>query len=263
MRLHFTTIVLNGMPWITLHYQQMVRLPFDWEWHISDGVCHPGHCTHCQILPPGQSTDGTLEYLRMLSRHDSRVKVWAKPVWKGKIEAYNASLPVREQVLLWQIDADELYTAQQFATVRNMFIAEQEKPLDQRRNACRFFCDYFFGPDIRIITRGGFGNCSYEWNRVWLIEPGMKFSQHEPPRITGLTERWIEREETEAVGCVFVHMAYATRSQLELKAAYYDHKYRDAVANWEALQRNTVWPTELHQFCKWVEPGVMVDKIPL
>lgn len=263
MRIHFCSIVLNGMPWIALHYQQMVRLPFAWEWHVSDGVCHPAHCTHCQTLPPSQSTDGTLEYLRMLASHDRRVRVYAKPAWKGKIESYNASLPVKEQVLLWQIDSDELFDTRQICIVRNLFLAEQAKPVDQRRNAARFFCDYYFGPDIRIISRGGFGNNSYEWNRVWLIEPGMKFSQHEPPRITGLTERFIEREETEAVGCTFVHMAYATRQQLELKQNYYDHKYANAVADWERLQANTEWPVALHKFIPWVEPGVMADRIPL
>ena len=48
---HFFTVVLNGMPYLRHHVEQMRRLDFDWHWHVVEGATHRD----------GRSVDGTSE----------------------------------------------------------------------------------------------------------------------------------------------------------------------------------------------------------
>lgn len=264
MKILFLTIVLDGLPWIANHYPMMRSLPFEWEWHVVEGVAENRHCTSwVKKISPRISQDGTTQYLNSL-KFDPRVHVYQKPIWNGKIEMVNAPLmDLKEPVLLWQIDSDEIWKAIQIDRCRMMFIKHQEK------NSAFFWCRYFVGPDKVITTRNGFGNHpAYEWQRVWKIKPGMMFKTHEPPEIGGLNLNPFTHDETEVRGLVFDHMAYVTRQQVEFKEKYYAGEnnpnaknYSGLTNRWEKFQRETIWPRKLKEVMPWAEQNCMVDNV--
>lgn len=252
MKIVFLTIVLDGMPWITCHLPTLNRLRVQWEWHIVEGVAAPTHCTTwCKKIEPRLSLDGTREYLDELSSHP-RIHVHRKELWDGKIEMVNAPLAsIHESCLLWQLDSDELWTPGQIETVHQLFRQHPEK------NCAFFTCRYFVGQNIAVTGRGVYGNRDGEWLRVFRFEPGMEFEKHEPPRIKGLKRVPFEPKDTERMGLIFDHYAYATKAQAEFKEKYYG--YTDAVAHWERLQRNEVWPAALKDFFPWVKDNTTVS----
>lgn len=260
MKIHFLTIVLDGMPFISFHYPMMRSLPFQWEWHVVEGVAENKHCTSwCKAIPPRLSQDGTTQYLESI-KFDPRVHVYQRPSWNGKIEMVNTPLKtIKEPGLLWQIDSDEIWTAAQVERMRRMFLQCRDK------TEAHFFCRYFVGPDIITVGKDCYGNyTSYEWNRVWRFEPGMKFDSHEPPKFSALSGKSFSHDETFTAGLVFDHFAYATESAVAFKESYYGREkglYVDAVENWKRLQENTIWPVKLKRFLPWVDDRVEAIRI--
>lgn len=269
MKIFFVTIVKDGMPFIGLHYPMLRQLPFDWTWNVIEGAAAPEACTSwCAPMMPGLSTDGTTELLDSLAGFDKRVRLFRHAWWHGKVAMFNAALEwLHEPCLLWQIDADEIWTCAQIEAVVAMFL--DQKKSGNSRNCARFFCRYFIGSDIAITSRGGYGNNSaYEWHRVWKVEPGVRFKTHEPPCLEKFEEKPFTQEQTEAVGAVFQHYAYATEAQVRFKQAYYGspanklgHLYKDAVGGWRRLQANRAWPADLKTFMPWVGEGVKVERV--
>lgn len=273
MRILFVTIALDAQPFISLIYAELRKLPkeISWEWVVVEGVARPFYCTQwVTSMTPRLSKDGTTEFLKSVSDFDDRVLHVSKIGWKGKIEMVNYPLTLahgsgdyKGEFLLWQMDADELWTAEQIIGVWSMFRTNPQK------NAAFFWCRYFVGPDKIITTRNCFGNQSrYEWLRVWKVKPGMLFKTHEPPVIEGLKLNPFTHSETEARGLVFDHMSWCTRSQVEFKSAYYSgannpnaRHYRGLVDRWDKFQQEKEWPRPLKQLFPWVEPWAMVGKI--
>lgn len=271
MRILFSTIVLDGNPFLPMIYSELRKLPkdIDWTWSIMEGTALPMHCTKwCAKQEPRLSQDGTTQYLWNLAKFDPRVQHISQPGWAGKVVMVNAPLvrlayQATDEVLLWQMDSDEVFTSQQIADCYYMFRRQPEK------NAAYFWCRYFVGPDKVITTRNCFGNnSSYEWLRVWRIKPGMLFKTHEPPVIDGLKLNPFTHEETEARGLVFDHMAYCTRAQVEFKEAYYagpnnPHAaaYKGLTERWEKFQQETEWPRSLHEMFPWAEENCLVDRV--
>lgn len=259
MKIHFLTIVLDGMPWITMHYPIFRQLPFDWEWHVVEGVASNEHCTQwCNSIPPRLSKDGTTEYLDSL-KFDSRVRLYRKHLWNGKLSMVNTPLAgITEPSLLWQVDSDELWRVEQIERMRRMFAQEPDK------NEARFYCRYFVGPDIITTDLSCYGNNSeYEWVRVWRFQPGTKFRSHEPPNLIADPKPFLHAE-TYAAGLVFDHYAYATEATVAFKQEYYGRKsglYKNAVADWKRLQANTKWPVKLRDFLPWVDDKAQVQRI--
>jgi hypothetical protein len=141
---HFFTIVLNGEPFIRHHIGEFLQLPFEWHWHIVEGVADLRHDTAWSVRTGGRvpagfdrmglSVDGTSEYLDALVReHPTRVTVHRRPAgqcWDGKREMVSAPLAHIEEVcLLWQVDADELWTAAQLMAGRQMSSTSRRKLL--------------------------------------------------------------------------------------------------------------------------------------
>ena len=162
------------------------------------------------------SNDGTSEYLDELQReYPDNITVYRKPAgefWEGKLEMVNAPLQnIREQCLLWEIDVDELWTAEQITRCRELFFSRPEK------SAACFYCHFLVGQELVITTRDTYGNnTSYEWLRVWRFEPGMKWRSHEPPQLCRNVEgEWrnlaggdvFTHSETEGQGLIFQHHA--------------------------------------------------------
>lgn len=266
MKIHFLTIALDAMPWITFHYPEFLKLSkhIDWEWSIVEGVAGAVKDTAwCAGIPSRFSCDGTHQYLASIA-FDQRIHLYQRPYWFGKVEMVNEPLKsMRGDFLLWQIDSDEIWTSGQILRVQQMFLKHQEK------NCAYFWCEYFVGPDLRIKTRNTYGNHStYEWLRVWKTCEGARFLTHEPPKLCGFVERQFTHVDTEKECLVFKHMAYATEKQVAFKEAYYSghsnpmgHLYRGAVSNWRRLQAHRAFPAKLDDFLPWVGEGAVVERI--
>jgi glycosyltransferase involved in cell wall biosynthesis len=284
--IHFFTIVLNGEPFIRYHEHVLSRLPVPWHWHIVEGVASLVHDTSWSVasgghIPAsihdrGRSNDGTAEYLDGLAaRVPDRVTLYRKPLdefWDGKREMCNAPLSnIMEECLLWQIDADELWTAEQISAVHREFVK------DPSRTAALFWCDYFVGPEKMISTRYNYAeNPAQEWRRTWRFKPGDRWLTHEPPtlsrRCNWVSRQWrkLERrspfrrrkekafrhDETEAVGAVFQHFAYATEAQVNFKESYYG--YTGALEKWRVLQSHR-GSGFLRDYFPWVTDECLVD----
>ena len=107
--IHFFTIVLNGQPIHSPSHRNLVKkLPFDWHWHIIEGVADLKHDTSwCSqnggrvghsLHQCGLSNDGISEYLdRLAIEHSDQITLYRKSegaFWDGKLEMVNAPLVV-------------------------------------------------------------------------------------------------------------------------------------------------------------------------
>jgi hypothetical protein len=278
LKIHFFTIVLNGMPFIEKHVETFSQISSDWHWHIIEGVAALKNDTAWSVANGGRiegsfhkdglSIDGTTEYLDILKeKYPNQISIYRKSsgaFWDGKIEMVNAPLPsITEQCLLWEIDVDEFWTAQQIDTTHQLFTNNPKK------FSAFYWCNYFVGQNIVISTRNGYANNpSFEWERTWRYLPHFRWASHEPPvlvektysgQIQAVRNRGVfTHEETESVGLVFRHFAYVYESQLQFKETYYG--YRGAVVNWKRLQKNLLFPIKLSNFFDWVADETLVDK---
>ncbi len=274
---HFFTIVLNGLPFIRYHADVFDALPCRWHWHIIEGVADLKHDTAWSLKngaritdslhDQGLSNDGTSRYLdELVASRPDRITVYRPSprgrFWDGKLEMVNAPLSnIREECLLWQVDADEFWTSGQIAAVRALFLDRPD------RHAALFWCNYFVGPELIVSTRHTYGNNSNEWMRVWRFGPGYFWAAHEPPRLAErlpngqarlVSDRGtFTQEETEDAGLVFQHFAYAVRPQLQFKEMYYG--YQGAAEQWERLQAQSRWPVRLSEYFPWVSDSSLVD----
>jgi glycosyltransferase involved in cell wall biosynthesis len=275
---HFFTIVLNGEPFIRYHLEVFKQLPFKWHWHIVEGVADLKHDTAWslklggriteELHQEGHSKDGTSAYLDEIARqYPQNVTVYRKPkgiFWNGKREMVNEPLfNIHEECLLWQVDADELWTVEQIYTAQQMFVDNPDK------TAAFYWCWYFVGENLVISTRNCYAqNPQQEWLRTWRYKPGSVWVAHEPPRLAEPLPngQWRDiasvnpftHDETENLGLVFQHFAYVTSEQLQFKEQYYG--YKDAVSQWQKLQAQTQFPVLLRQYFPWVGDGTQVDR---
>jgi hypothetical protein len=278
LKIHFFTIVLNGMPFIKEHIEVFLKIAPDWHWHIIEGVAELKNDTAWSLANGGRiensfhnngfSNDGTTEYLDSLKQQfPNQISIYRKPhgeFWNGKIEMVNAPLPsISEECLLWEIDVDEFWSASQINLAHQLFSNNPKK------FAAFYWCNYFVGPDILISTRNGYANNpSFEWERTWRFLPHFRWAAHEPPTLVEKTyggyikairtRGAFSHEETERAGLVFRHYAYVFESQLQFKEVYYG--YHGAVADWRRLQSNLLFPIKLSLYFDWVADETMVDK---
>lgn len=276
---HFFTIVLNGEPFIRYHLDVFRALPFPWHWHVVEGVASLAHDTGWSLAAGGHvdaamhrnglSVDGTTRYLDEIAAAESgRVTVYRKPnreFWDGKREMISRPLSsIAEESLLWEVDADELWTAEQIASLHRLFLDEPE------RTAAYYWCHFVPAPGAVVATRYNYSqNPAYEWLRTWRYRPGDRWEAHEPPILRRRTRfgyvdvakiRPFLHAETEAAGAVFQHFAYATEPQLRFKETYYG--YRGALAGWSKLREAvdaSHGPVRLGDYLPWVEDETLVD----
>ena len=277
--IHFFTIVLNGEPFIRHHLDVFKQLPFRWHWHIIEGVADLKHDTGWSLQFGGEitdelhrngvSNDGTTEYLNELAKQfPDHITIYRKPVgtfWDGKLEMVNAPLTnIPEECLLWQVDSDELWSADQIQRAHALFGNNPDK------TSAFYLCTFFVGPELIITTRNTYGNhTDYEWLRTWRYKPGDRWATHEPPRLCrrDKTGQWIDlatinpllHRDTEAQNLIFNHYAYVTEQQLRFKEIYYG--YTNAVASWNSLQSVTAFPVRLKDYFPWVKDGALADRL--
>lgn len=277
MPINFLTIVLNGQPFIRYHIEVFKQLPFKWHWHIVEGVAEQKHDSAWMLKFGGQITDelhdngrskdGTTEYLDELAQlYPENVTIYRKGAgvfWDGKLEMVNAPLEmINEECLLWQVDVDELWTVEQICTVRQMFADYPEK------TAAYYWSWFFVGEKLAVSTRNCYSqHPQQEWLRTWRYKPGARWKRHSPPTLVEpladgevrdiATVNPFLHEETERLGLVFQHFAYATPEQLQFKQRYYG--YKNAVAEWISLQAATSFPVRLGNYFSWVSDGTMIN----
>lgn len=249
--LNIVTLAYAAMPWITHHYEQWSRLSIPWHWTIAYGRALPVRDTGWCKEPPVVD-DGTLGYLMALAAKDGRVTALAAKEWQGKTAMCNACLgSFADDGLVLQVDADELWTAEQVEAMAAMM---ERTP---QADSALFRCRYFVGPDRYTTTPDAYGNYTkYEWARLWRWTRRQLFIMHEPPRLEG-SRYFLPHAATEAAGLVFDHMAYATREQVAFKEKYYG--YAGAVAAWEKLQQAEL-PCRLADYLPWVKDGAIVRR---
>jgi hypothetical protein len=242
MKIMFITPLFNGLPFLTFHYPQFIKLKLPWEWHIVEGTAMAEH----GHLGVENSTDGSFEYVRSL-RHDKRVVFTRHVALKDMTDAMNVPMVhVTEETLLFKLDHDEVWTTAQIETIHALFQSRPEK------NHALFWCRYYIGPDIVVTTRNTWGNSSGEWPRAWRVKPGDRWASEVPPRIDGQRINAFSQDETEAHGLVMEEQATA-------KEARYFQK--GTLDGWRRLQANTQWPCRLKDFFPWVQPETMADKL--
>lgn len=277
--IHFFTIVLNGQPFIRHHIEVFKQLPFNWRWHIIEGVAALKHDTAWsvqnggyiseQLHKNGLSNDGTTEYIDEIAKQfPSNITVYRKAngaFWDGKLEMVNAPLAnINEECLLWQVDSDELWTAEQICASRDMFIAKPD------RTAAYYLDNFFVGENLVTTTINTYGNnTSYEWLRTWRFNTRLRWTAHEPPRLCMpaqggnlvdiATIKPFKHHETMAKNLIFQHYAYATEKQLAFKEIYYG--YKNAVEQWRHLQQQKDFPVFLRDYFTWVKDGAQVNTI--
>jgi FkbM family methyltransferase len=275
--IHFFTIVLNGEPFIRFHIEVFRQLSFPWHWHIIEGVAELKHDTGWSVVNGGRiadqlhrngiSNDGTSQYLDNLAKEfPENITIYRKPdgqFWDGKLEMVNAPLEnINEVCMIWQVDADELWTLEQIMRARELFSLQPQK------TAAFYFCHYFVGEKLVITTRNTYGNnTSYEWIRTWRFSPGCRWTAHEPPRLCRLTadgqlENLAEvdplcHSETAAAGLIFQHFAYTTPEQLYFKETVYG--YKGALHQWKMLLDQREFPVQLSRYFSWVDAATKVD----
>ncbi len=171
---------------------------------------------------------------------------------------------IYEDAVLWEIDADELWTMEQLEEGRRMFLRSPEK------TAAYFWCDFFVGERLMVSTRNCYSqNPAQEWLQAWNFRPGMKWLTHEPPVLAECMPegswrdvakgRIFTHRETEAAGLVFQHFAYVTESQIAFKEHYYG--YTGAVEAWRRLQSAREFPVALRDLFSWVTDHTQVDTV--
>ena len=267
--------MLNGEPFIRYHLGMLRELPFRWHWHVVEGVASLVHDTAWSVAGGGHvdsgahqgglSIDGTTAYLdEIAALEPDRISLYRPSpgeFWAGKRAMVSVPLPnIREECLLWELDADELWTCEQISRMRQLFIEQPE------RTAAFYWCDFFVGPEAVITTRYNYAqNPSVDWQRTWRFRPGDRWDAHEPPTLIrshrgdlGKARPFLQ-DETERVGAVFQHYAYATEEQVRFKETYYG--YAGALAGWRALQHaiGAGGPVRLGDYLPWVPDDTLAD----
>jgi glycosyltransferase involved in cell wall biosynthesis len=273
--IHFFTIILNGQPFIQYHLPVFQQLKCNWHWHIIEGVAALKHDTAWSVASGGRiddalhenglSNDGTTAYLDQIAQQYSKQITLYRPApgsfWDGKREMVNAPLPnLQAEGLLWQVDADELWTIAQIERTRQMFLT------DPAKTAAFFWCNFFVGENLLVSSRHCYSqDPRFEWLRVWRYQPGMVWAKHEPPTLVQADGQDVAKinpflhAETEKEGLVFQHFAYVTPEQLQFKQRYYG--YQNAVQQWQQLQAQPDFPVYLRDYFAWVKDETVVDRV--
>lgn len=270
--IHFFTIVLNGMPFIKYHINLFKTLPYDWHWHIIEGVADLKFDTQWSIALGGKvipslhknglSKDGTTEYLDLLKKwYPDNVSIYRLKkgkFWDGKVEMVNAPIPnLPSECILWEIDVDELWDLRSVCLMMDLFKAFPEKM------AAFIFCHYFVGPKRYVTDLDTWSTMPEDWIRVFRYRKGFHWRRHEPPTLVDNNGvDWgrkyaFSRDETLEAGISFQHFAYTIEEQLAFKETYYG--YKDAVKEWKRVQKEK-GNVNIANFLSWVkQPEVITD----
>lgn len=244
MKLVVFTIVLDAMPFITKHLDILKATNLDWHWIVVHGAAmNNGSTSWCQPQQPRLSIDGTTDYLESLGKFPDRISIAHGKEWASKDYMVNWALSfVKEPCVLMEIDADEIWQPWQLEKIVQLFY---DQP---KLSSIMFACRYFVGKDLILQGEHCYGDNDYEWLRAWRFQPGMRFSSHEPPVLTGdCGKRMYKNESINLVG-KFNHFAYATEPQVAYKEKFYGKGYEGLLDGWRRLQDVKEFPVKLSDY---------------
>ncbi len=261
------------MPFIKYHINLFRTLPYDWHWHIIEGVADLKYDTQWPISLGGKITsdlhrdglskDGTTEYLDGLREwYPDNVLIYRLDkgkFWDGKIEMVNApisSLP--SECILWEVDVDELWNLKSIDLMMNLF------NLFPKKMGAFVYCDYLVGPRRYVVDLNTWATMPEDWIRVFRFKKGFHWDRHEPPKLVdGNGVDWarkmaFKRDETLALGISFNHFAYVLEEQLAFKEIYYG--YKDVVENWKKYQ-DVKGRVNIAEFFPWIKATEVITDI--
>lgn len=234
------------------------------RWVLVEGAAHPGGSTAwCRPHPgPAQSADGTREALLALqAAAPDRVTVILGPPggWPGKDDMVRAAVDaLRDAALpayLWELDADEHWTAAQLAAA--------EAALTAAGADCgEFLCEYYLGPGL--VARGEWGEGrALPYRRLWRWH-GQQFARHEPPELAGGNGHTVLLPQR------FEHFAYYFERDVAFKARYYGG-HQGVLAGWRQLNADRAagrgpWPRPIGYFFgtgPWARSRTTIHAVPL
>jgi len=249
------TLALDAMRFLPRQLAIFEQLQRPWHWCIVSGVADSVLDTSwVSKMPPRLSRDGTDEWLNAVLDHPN-ITVLRRQLWPGKNAMVNAALSrIKESCVVLQCDADEFWTPKQLDEICGQFE-------NTNADSMRFFCRYYLGENIIATGENCWSARAGEWHRAWRWNSNMVSLSHEPPKMQGIGQRCMTRDETRRRGLVFEHEAYKYREVVAWKMAYY--KYPNLVSQWERLQANQHWPVKrLADYFPFVGEGVGADLLP-
>lgn len=236
------------------------------RWVFVEGAAGPGGSTSwCRPVDSrfqrdGHSVDGTVEYLDDLQDrwgYPLVTALWNLGPWGSKDLMVNAALEELrgEPALLWQIDADERWTAEQMDQAEEFLMA---------RDATRvsFCADFFVGAGL--VARGEWGEARFAdlpdelsgYRRLWRWDGERMFESHEPPILD-------ERRPVWCPDIRFQHFAYVQKEDVDFKSEYYaDHA--GVLQKWRRLQTREAFPAPISELlpegCAWGSSKTTIER---
>lgn len=212
-------------------------------WVIAEGaVNNTGSTSWCKRMPAvyhnnGRSVDGTIDYIKELERkYPNKIAlVQQEGMWPNKDIQVSAAIDYLKKRMtgkpnfLWQIDADEQWTADQLND------AEQEL-LRSGKDYGMFLCDYYVNADKTLLAKGHWGEGrGLPYNRLWKWS-GQRALSHEPPVFDQLTQPILLHQR-------FQHYAYVFEQDVKFKAEWYSG-HEKVLEGWKKVSQLTSFPQD-------------------
>ena len=214
--------------------EYLAKEVFDY-WVIVEGPAgNAGSTAWCRKIherwtnSDGNSVDGTLEYLEGLASRHTNVSVISSSFWTSKDHMVNAALAdiavytdnLSEDVFLWEIDADEQWTAEDLSGAEDL--------LNATKTDCgEFLADYYVGKDLLAVGEWGEGK-KIPYRRLWRWQ-GQMFESHEPPKLCGGNGKAILLPQR------FKHYAYYFPQDVRFKEEFYTG-HENIFDRWKEIQ---------------------------
>jgi len=240
-RVTFGMIVLNGEPF--LRYNLRSLYPFAHQIIVVEGAAPAAAAI---AGPDGHSTDSTLaELARFKAEEDSDGKVvvvtaedegHANGFWPGeKHEQSQAYARRATGDLLWQVDVDEFYRAEDMQRmIRRMGDDPGIKQASFKQ--ITFWGGFDYTCDGWFLRRG-----AAVYHRLFRWGPGYRYTTHRPPTVVDSEGRdlrlrgWLDGDATARLGIPLYHYSLVFPKQVAEKIAYY------GAAKWNRQDRTAEW----------------------
>lgn len=271
------TIVINGMPFITYHFNIFKETNRYFQWHIIEGFgvglenknrYKKNMKLNEKYIYKGLSTDGTTLYLNKL-KNENKEEVFIHRreygnIWSNKSEMIRITHNINFKCVLIEIDVDELWNSNQIIKISDLF--------EETNKRCMFFhCHYFITPSYVTITKNVPTHAnSYEWLRAWIYEKGDIWKCHEPPFLYNLNtktynydklfgNKCLKHDFTEMNGLVFTHYSWTEENIVKFKEDFYE---KEGLYNkWKEVENyKGELPFEVSKYFYWFKKGTYIDK---
>lgn len=165
----------------------------------------------------GASTDRTNEILDKLARENPKLRV-IHGTWLDKTEMCNAALELLEPGLLWQIDADEVYHAEEMVKIMDWMDTHPQC------TDVEFWGYHFFGgfKYHTVMEDGRWGN-NPPWRRLFRWN-GELWRSHTPPRLER-NENILQRGDSASIAGMLHHYGYCFPRQVLEKGIYHNDEF--------------------------------------